>query len=323
MVNALYLSCNILCLLGKDVDVMKEEKKFAAYMIMAFVAAWILQFVGIVNAFSGRTIVYQGALAVSMYMPLAAVIIANKGIGKAKTGIEWGFHWKRNRKRFLTAWFLPALATILGAVLYFLVMPEKFDMNCGALVQTLEDYGVMADAEGKVWGIPLGMVGIVQLIEAVTFGPLINTFAAVGEEAGWRGYMTPVLSKWLGKGRALILSGIIWGIWHAPVIVFAGYEYGRGYAGEPVLGVLMMCGFTIALGIIFSCFYEKSQSIWIPSLMHGAVNAVAGLPLVYMKEMPQHYLLGPTPAGLIGGIPFFVLGTVLFVRMRKEEKVKE
>lgn len=300
---------------------MKEEKKFVIYMVIAFVSAWILQFVGIVNAFSGRTIVYQGALAVSMYMPLVAVMIANKGIKKVKSGIEWGIHFKRNWKSFLIAWFLPALATLLGAVFYFLVFPEKFDINCGALVQTIEASGVMVDAEGKVQGIPLNLLAVIQLISAVTYAPLINTFAAVGEEAGWRGYMTPVLSKWLEKGRALILSGIIWGIWHAPVIVFAGYEYGRGYTGEPVLGVLMMCGLTTAFGIILSYFYEKSQSIWIPSLMHGAINAVAGIPLYYMKEMPQHYLLGPTPAGLISGIPLFVLGIVLFIKMCKEEKI--
>ncbi len=302
---------------------MKEEKKFVIYMITAFVTAWILQFVGITGAFRGQTMLYQGVIAVSMYMPLLAVVIANKGIGRAQTGIEWGWHWKKNWKRFLIAWFLPAATTILGAVLYFLILPEKFDMNCGALTQTLEASGVMVDAEGKVQGIPLGMLGIIQLISAVTYGPLVNTFVAVGEEAGWRGYMTPALSKWMGKGSGLVLSGIIWAVWHAPVIVFAGYEYGRGYAGEPVLGVLMMCGFTTALGIILSYFYEKSQSIWVPSLIHGAINAVAGLPLFYMKEMPQHYLLGPTLAGLIGGIPLFVLGIVLFVRMCKDKKIKE
>ena len=34
---------------------MKEEKKFVIYMVMAFVPAWILQFVGIINA---RTILF-------------------------------------------------------------------------------------------------------------------------------------------------------------------------------------------------------------------------------------------------------------------------
>lgn len=300
---------------------MREEKKFMIYMAAAFVPAWILQFVGIRCLFGGQTMLYQVILAISMYTPLVAVIIANKGIRKAKTGIEWGFHWKKNWKKFLIAWFLPAVATILGAVLYFLVLPEKFDINCGAMVQTIEANGIMVDAEGKVQGIPLDLLAIIQLISAVTYAPLINTFAAVGEEAGWRGYMTPVLSKWLGKGRALILSGIIWGIWHAPLIIFAGYEYGTGYKGEPVLGVLMMCGLATALGIILSYFYEKSQSIWIPSLMHGAINAVAALPFLYMKEMPQHYLLGPAPAGLISGIPLFVLGIILFVKMagKKQE----
>ena len=75
---------------------MKEEKKFVIYMITAFVTAWILQFVGITGAFRGQTMLYQGVIAVSMYMPLLAVVIANKGIGRAQTGIEWGWHWKKN-----------------------------------------------------------------------------------------------------------------------------------------------------------------------------------------------------------------------------------
>lgn len=298
---------------------MKEEKKdFIVYMAVTFGIAWCLQIAGAAAALNGQPAFYQILLALSMYSPLIGTVVAKKGIKGEKSGIAWGFHWKRNWKSFLVAWFLPAVLTILGALLYFVIMPEKFDLGCGSLADL---YGSMnlLDADGTLQGVPLAAVAAVQGISAITYAPLVNTFAAVGEEAGWRGYMTPVMTEWMGRTPALILSGVIWGIWHSPVIILAGYEYGTGYFGAPVLGVLLMCLFTTGVGIILSFFYEKTDSIWVPALIHGALNGAAGLPLLFMNEMPQHYLLGPTPAGLIAGLPIYVLAAVLLFRMERSK----
>lgn len=299
-----------------------EKKSFIIYMAVTFGIAWCLQIAGVAFAMKGQAMVYTLLVALCMYSPLIGTVVAKKGIKGEKSGIRWGFHWKRNWKSFLIAWFLPAVLTILGALLYFAVMPGKFDLGCGSLAGM---YGSMMapDADGTLQGVPLLTIAVAQGISAVTYAPLINTFAAVGEEAGWRGYMTPVLSKWLGKTPALILSGIIWGIWHSPLIILAGYEYGVGYAGAPILGVLLMCLFTTGVGIILSFFYEKTNSIWVPALIHGAINGAAGIPLLFMKEMPQHYLLGPTPAGLIAGIPIYVLAAVFLFKMSAAEKAAE
>lgn len=294
---------------------MKEEKRFVVYMATAFTAAWIMQAGAVFSIYSGKSVLYTILLSVSMYTPFLGVLVSHKGLKKAKTGIGWGISLKKNWKYFLGAWFLPIVLTVTGAAIYFAVMPEKFDIHCGSLAKV---YGSLLDADGNLQGIPLGMVGIIQFISAVTYAPIINMFAALGEEAGWRGYMTPALEKWMGKKAALVVSGIIWAIWHGPLIVLAGYEYGTGYAGEPFLGILMMCGFTTAMGIVLSYFYEKSQSIWVPALMHGALNGVAGVSLLYMKEAPMHYLLGPTPAGLLSGIPLFALGVFLFMKLGKK-----
>lgn len=298
---------------------MKEEKKdFIVYMAVTFGIAWCLQIAGAAAALNGLPMVYQILVALSMYSPLIGTVAAKKGIKGEKSGIAWGFHWKRNGRSFLVAWFLPAILTILGALLYFIIMPEKFDLGCGSLADL---YGSMnlLDADGTLQGVPLAAAAVVQGISAITYAPLVNTFAAVGEEAGWRGYMTPVLTEWLGRTPALIVSGVIWGIWHSPVIILAGYEYGTGYFGAPVLGVLLMCLFTTGVGIILSFFYEKTDSIWVPALIHGALNGAAGLPLLFMNEMPQHYLLGPTPAGLIAGLPIYVLAAVLLFRMERSK----
>jgi len=44
---------------------------------------------------------------------------------------------------------------------------------------------------------------------------MIFTF---GEEFGWRGYLLPRLAP-LGGISAAIITGVIWGLWHTPVIV--------------------------------------------------------------------------------------------------------
>lgn len=292
----------------------EDNRKFMIYMVVAFTTAWALQIAGVLL---GQPM-YQILVGLCMYMPLIGVLAAEKGLKKDKSGILWKFRFKKSWKYYLIAWFLPAVLALLGGVLYFVVFPEKFDPDLGMIAAMSAD---MMDADGTVQGMSLQTIAAIQIVAAVGYAPLINALTAIGEEAGWRGYMTPVLQRKLGRKPALIVSGIIWAIWHAPLIVLAGYEYGTGYAGAPFLGILMMCGFTTAFGILLSFFYEKSQSIWVPAIMHGAVNGAVGIPMLFLKEMPRHYLLGPTLAGLLSGIPLFILAAILFVKMTgKKEK---
>ena len=62
-------------------------------------------------------------------------------------------------------------------------------------------------------------------------GGLAHTLFAMGEEAGWRGYLWSVLRP-LGFWRTAAIVGVAWGLWHAPIIA-AGHNYGTGYPGWP------------------------------------------------------------------------------------------
>lgn len=296
--------------------VKKEDKKaFIIYLLVTFVLAYTLQLLGI---FSGNMMIYQILVSVCMFAPLFGTWAACGGLKKEKSGIYWGIHFKKNKKILLLVWFLPAMLTFLGAVLYFVIFPYKYDSSCGYL---LEGYANLADAEGKISGLEPIWMALIMIVQSVTYAPFVNMFFALGEEAGWRGFMTPMLTKWLGDKKALLVSGIIWAMFHAPLIVLCGYEYGSGYWGEPVLGLLMMCVFTTAFGILCSYFYQKTESIWIPSVLHGALNAAAGCAMIFLKEMPKHYLLGPTPAGLLSGVFLFALA--LYLLFKKEAKKME
>lgn len=81
--------------------------------------------------------------------------------------------------------------------------------------------------------------------------PLLNFMACFGEEWGWRGYLLPHLSERHGMRIAVPASGVIWGLWHAPITVL-GHNYGLDYPGWPLLGILAMCCLCVALSYLFS-----------------------------------------------------------------------
>jgi len=97
----------------------------------------------------------------------------------------------------------------------------------------------------------------------------------------------------LGQKRAILWSGVIWGVWHIPAVL-----QGLNYPDQPVLGPILMVFFTVFLGTTFSWLYLRTQSPWAPALAHGSVNAVAGLPLLFMGGV--NIILGGTLASLVG-----------------------
>ena len=196
------------------------------------------------------------------------------------------------RKRYyLWAWFLPFLGTLAAMGLTVLFGVARFDPEFTQLRKTLEAAGA------PPLPIPLWAVVVTQVIQALTFAPLFNALFAVGEELGWRGFLLPrLMAAGLSQWRALILSGVIWGVWHAPVIL-----RGHNYPDHPRLGVLLMIGFTTLLGIVFGWLWLASGSVWVPTIAHGALNAIGGLPLLLLT--PFDTAIGGMLTSLIGWIP--------------------
>jgi len=136
---------------------------------------------------------------------------------------------------------------------------------------------------------------ITQTVLAFTLAIPINMIFTFGEEFGWRGYLLPRLAP-LGGIPAAIITGVVWGLWHAPVIVQDGYNY----PGYPWLGVGMMVVFTLALGMVFAWLRFRSGSVWPSTLAHAALNAQAGFAFILLS---QGNPLLRAPIGLIGLVP--------------------
>lgn len=286
-------------------------KKFWIYILVTFGFGWLMQGLAVLSLSYGlNALVYTGLLAICMFAPLFGTLAANGGLGQ-KANICWRPSLKRNLRWWLAAWFGPAVLALLGTVAFYALCPGRFDPNLTALTDQLLAQGYSINP----WAL-----AAVSLAQSVTYAPFLNMIFGVGEEAGWRGWMTPFLENRMGKGKALVLSGIIWGVWHWPIILLAGYNFGTGYWGAPLTGALMMCVSCVALGILLSWVYEKTQSIWAPALAHGAFNAAAGMGTFCLAPGTTSMILGPTPLGLVAGIPLFALAAWIWFKTQATQE---
>jgi len=114
--------------------------------------------------------------------------------------------------------------------------------------------------------MPLNVLRLVLFMQMVVVGPLLGLIMGFGEEYGWRSYLQGELIK-LGKVKGVLLLGVIWGVWHYPVIWM-----GHNYPGYPVWGSLMMTGYTISLGFILGYVMLKTDSIWLVAFLHAINN---------------------------------------------------
>ena len=204
---------------------------------------------------------------------------------------------------YLAAWFLPGILTIVGLMAFFLLFPIFFDSELSFLSEQISQTGSMNNPNPWV-------IIAAQTFQAFLLAPMLNTVSCFGEEFGWRGYLQPKLMP-LGGRKAVLLTGLIWGVWHWPIILM-GHNYGTDYFGAPFLGPLAMVWFTIALSVIFGWVTIKAASVWPAVIAHGAINGIAGISLLFVQGNPDP-LFGPTPVGLIGGLGLTAAALIIFL----------
>ena len=290
-----------------------SKKQFIIFLIVAFGLAWILQIVASIFANKGNEIAFRGMVTGCMYMPFLGVLVARIPL----KGMGWVPQLKGRKKYIFFSLWMPALLSIIGGILFFVILPKTFDPEFTTIRSQLERVGALEQLEAQGFTIPMYLV--ISSIQSITLAPFINMFAALGEEVGWRGVMYPYLKEKFGVTKGRIVGGAIWGCWHWPVMILAGYEYGKEYIGAPVLGPIVFCLSTIAMGILLDYVYEKTETIWMPSLMHGAINAFTIFAYVVKPEYSNLLILGPMFIGVISMVPMLALAVIICLKQSKKQ----
>lgn len=297
-----------------------DTKRIAIFLAFAFGIAWTTSLVvyltgGLTNSptlipGTGITLALVLVATLVMWSPGLAHILTRLVTKEGWQDMYLRPNWKCGWPYWLAAWFLPGMLAIGGMLVFFLLFPHHFDPSLTMLKNLIASSTPPGAAAPE---INLWTIVILQVVQAMLFAPLINSWATFGEEFGWRAYLQPKMMP-LGGRKAMLVMGVIWGVWHWPVILM-GHNYGLDYPGAPFLGPLAMVWFTLILGTCLGWATLKAGSVWPAVIGHAAINGIASLGLLFTQGEPNP-LLGPTVVGLIGGIGLAVAALLIFLSPR-------
>ena len=228
----------------------------------------------------------------AMLIPLLAVVFTQL-IFKEPVLRNVGLSFKINKWWWIGWILMPVIAfACLGVTL---LMPGAHWAGDSESVQA-----AAAQIPGMgVWG----MIAV-TVLSGMIAGISINAVFALGEEIAWRGFLLKELE---GKPFLAVAlgTGAFWGFWHSPLIL-----NGHNYPDHPVAGVFMMIVLCILMTPMLMYFRKKSGSVIVPAIMHGTINAVAGITQLLVS--PINDLLHGS-AGLAGFIVFLIVDLCIFI----------
>jgi membrane protease YdiL (CAAX protease family) len=209
--------------------------------------------------------------------------------------------------RFRLSWWLLAaamtgLATGYGALVVGIGMPgATLDWQMTGVADRLGLAGPVAEealAELQQLRVHSSLLTILQILIG---GATTNVVFAFGEEVGWRGWLHRTLAP-LGFWRASLVTGLLWEAWHAPLIAV-----GHNYPTQRVPGVFLFIVFCVALGPILAWVRERADSVWAAAMLHGTLNAAAGVTLLVLNG--SELLVGVQ--GLAGALVVLAAGVAV------------
>src|SRR5206468_8545858 len=100
-------------------------------------------------------------------------------------------------------------------------------------------------------------------------GALVLLPLAAGEEIGWRGYVLPRLID-AGVSRPVLLSALIWGVWHLVPLLVSGYAA----FPSPLFSATNLMIAATSFGCILAWMRLDTGSIWPCVVAHAAWNAI-------------------------------------------------
>jgi membrane protease YdiL (CAAX protease family) len=125
----------------------------------------------------------------------------------------------------------------------------------------------------------------------------------LAEELGWRGFAQPRLQARIGAGPAGVAIGVVWSLWHLPLIVFVP-------SGTGEVAPWFYLPFVAALGVIFAWGYNRTGgSVLFCILLHAGVNTFFAYRLVTATQSPQLYVIALAIAIALAALAFRQLGT--------------
>jgi membrane protease YdiL (CAAX protease family) len=248
------------------------RKGILAFLLITFGGTWSVWGIAWLLGLFTTDVSGQVLVAVGAFAPAIATVVVRKWVtreGFADAGLH--LHLIKRLPYYAFAWLWPLIGV-------------------GIVVMAASALGIAPVRTGVT---PL-------LLVSALAGTLIATPLFFAEEFGWRGY----LQLRVARGHPLVaalITGLIWGIYHYPVLLvgFEGFE-------QPLLGLVVFPVTTILLSVIFGWLRARTGSVWVTCLAHSATNGVGGALLAFLYRGGGHFLI-TSYVGVLGWIPLGLL----------------
>jgi membrane protease YdiL (CAAX protease family) len=284
-----------------------DIKRVGLFIGLTYFFSWIIVIIFLATGNSWNSPYTLIILIAFMFVPSIIAVFLQKRVCKEPLKEPLGISFKLNRY-FLVAWLLPpaiAIATLGISLLFpgieYTPGMEGMIERFGSTLKTAQ----LEELQRQIVESPIHPFWI-ALLQGLVAGPTINAIAGFGEELGWRGFLQKELNK-IDFWKSSMIIGIVWGIWHAPIIL-----QGHNYPQHPSIGVFMMIIFTLLLSPIFSYIRIKAKSVIAAAIIHGSLNATVGLAIMPIRG-GDDLTVGVT--GLSGFIVLAIINMLIYKRM--------
>ena len=197
--------------------------------------------------------------------------------------------WRWGRTRYLCLGYVIPLAYALPVYLF---------VWCSGLGKFAPADFVRQTAQQFGWSnFPPGLTIALFVLLTASLGLIAKVSRALGEEIGWRGFLVPELSKVVGFPAVATISGLMWAVYHFPILLFADYN-----AGAPAwYGLTCFTLMVVADSFILAWLTLRSGSLWPAAILHGSHNLFVQAILTPLTRDtgPTKYLIDEFGIGLV------------------------
>jgi CAAX protease family protein len=170
---------------------------------------------------------------------------------------DLGWKWPATRYA-LMSWYVPL---VYAAIAYAIVWST-------GLGNVPDPEFISSVNERMASHLPSGVTVALYILLTGSFGLVRSVSSALGEEIGWRGFLVPELSKTFSFTGTALISGLVWAMWHFPILIFADYNAGTATWYALTCFTVMV----VADSFIMAWLRLRSGSLWTGALLHASHN---------------------------------------------------
>lgn len=262
----------------------RDWKKLATFLLLMLLISVVF-----------NTLIIRNGGKIEENIPYAVVLIFSPAIISLLVNFIYeknfrGFGWRwQDTKMHLISYAVPLIYITFS---YGLVILSGFaGLNNAAIAE-------------------LGLPGLLMIPTVGITGVILPV---LGEEIGWRGFLLKNLYKKMSFDKASLLTGVIWALFHYPLLMLGNYNNGA----TPVWYALIF--FTIAIlgaNTIINWLYIKSGSLWTAVIFHSVHNSLLNdlNPLIENTALTPYLL---TEYGAVLAIAIWI-AALFFLRKKGE-----